>query len=128
MIDSPAGLDLPDVETPDPLYFQQASMLMLAFRFEGSRKVVASRLLIRDDFVAELVSHLPVLERVYPDWDVRGVEIVSFQRGAFYYDEWPGAMEIVRAWSAHRASEDAEPDDASTPGEADAELADGEAA
>ena len=122
MTDSTAGVDLPDVETPDPLYFQQASMLMLAFRFEGSRKVVASRLLLGDDFIHELVSHLPVLERVYPDWDVRGVEIVSFQKGAFYYDDWPGAMEIVRAWRAQRTT------DAGAVGDVHTGLANGEAA
>lgn len=110
MNDAHAGRPFPDVETPDPLYFQQASMLMLAFRFEGTRKVVASRLLIRDDFVGELISHLPVLDRVYADWDVSAVEIVSFQKGAFYYDEWPAAMDIVRA---HRRARDAgEPDPA----------------
>ena len=117
-------LDLPDVETPDPLYFQQASMLMLAFRFVGTRKVVASRLLVQDDFIGELLAHLPVLERVYADWEVAGVEIVSFQKGAFYYDEWPGAMEIVRAWRSQRSIEEG----ADPPQDASTHLSNGEAA
>lgn len=127
MTEPNGGLDLPEVDTPDPLYFQQASMLMLAFRFEGTRKVVASRLLIRDDFVAELVSHLPVLDRVYSDWNVSAVEIVSFQKGAFYYDGWPGAMEIVEAY--RRQTEDAlegEPGD--VPDDADPNVRETEAA
>jgi hypothetical protein len=126
MTEPTGGLDLPEVDTPDPLYFQQASMLMLAFRFEGTRKVIASRLLIRDDFVAELVSHLPVLDRVYADWDVSAVEIVSFQKGAFYYDGWPGAMEIVKAYRRQTA----EPADESgdLPNDADPHLHDTEAA
>lgn len=120
----PTPFDLPEIDKPDPLYFQQASMLMLTFRFEGTRKVVASRLLIRDDFVGELIDHLPVLDRVYPDWDVSAVEIVSFQKGAFYYDAWPEAMEIVRAYREHH-------DDASgsgLPDDADPVLAESEAA
>lgn len=114
MTDPSTERDSSDIKTPDPLYFQQASMLMLAFRFKGTRKLVASRLLIRDDFVAELIEHLPVLDRVYPDWEVSSVEIVSFQKGAFYYDEWPGAMEIVRAHQEATGRTGAEdlPDDA----------------
>lgn len=116
MIDSQPELELPDITVPNSLYFQQASLLMLAFRFKGTRKVVASRLLIRDDFVAELIAHLPVLDRVYSDWRVSSVEIVSFQKGAFYYDEWPDAMKVVRAYRAAQGTaeddEDGLPDDA----------------
>lgn len=125
MTEPTPGLDLPKVKTPDPLYFQQASMLMLAFRFQGTRKVVASRLLTRDDFVAELIDHLPVLDRVYADWDVSGVEVVSFQRGAFYYDDWPDAMKIVRAY---RQRQDEAADRTSEPSAADSRVTDTEAA
>lgn len=111
MADQEPLFELPDVTIPDALYFQQASLLMLAFKFEGTRKVVASRLLLRDDFVAELLAHLPVLDRVYADWRVSAVEIVSFQKGAFYYDEWPGAMKIVRAYRAAQGTEGDEGDD-----------------
>lgn len=101
-------------------------MLMLSFRFEGTRKVVASRLLLRDDFVGELLEHLPVLDKVYPDWDVSAVQIVSFQKGAFYYDDWPGAMDVVQAYRQHHAEpqDEAEagtlPDDAATLAESEA--------
>jgi hypothetical protein len=77
---------------PDPLYFQQASMLLLVFRFRGRRKLVVSRLMESDDFVAELAAHLPVLERLYGDLDVAAVDVVSYQHGRFYTDPWPDAL------------------------------------
>lgn len=83
------------VERPDPLVFQQASMLMLVFRFRGKRKLVASRLMESDDFVAELASHLPVLERLYGELDISGVDVVSYQHGRFYTDPWPGALRLI---------------------------------
>ena len=84
------------IQKPDPLYFQQASMLMLAFRFKGTRKVMASRLMATSDFVGELEAHLPVLDKVYPDYTVNAVEIVSYQRGAFFYDPWPDGLKLAR--------------------------------
>lgn len=86
----------PDVE-PDPLAFQQAAMLMLVFRFRNRRKLVASRLMETADFVGELEAHLPVLERLYGDLEVSGVEIVSYQNGRFYSDPWPGGLRLVQA-------------------------------
>ncbi len=92
-----------EVSSPDPLYFQQASMLMLAFRFKGTRKVVASKLMATTDFQTELSEHLPVLEKVYPDYDVNAVEIVSYQKGTFFYDPWPGGMKLVEAYRSQRS-------------------------
>lgn len=83
------------VERPDPLVFQQASMLMLVFRFRGKRKLVASRLMESDDFEAELQAHLPVLERLYGDLEVSGVDVVSYQHGRFYTDAWPGGLRLI---------------------------------
>ena len=80
----------------DPLTYQQASMLMLVFRFRGRRKLVASRLMTSADFEAELAAHLPVLDRLYGDLEVSGVEVVSYQRGRVYTDEWPGALRLIR--------------------------------
>lgn len=85
------------ISGPDPLYFQQASMLMLAFRFKGTRKVMASRLMATSDFIGELEAHLPILDKVYPDYTVNAVEIVSYQRGAFFYDPWPDGLELAKA-------------------------------
>jgi hypothetical protein len=121
MIEPTPQLELPDITVPNSLYFQQASLLMLLFRFKGTRKVVASRLLIRDDFLAELLAHLPVLDSVYSGWRVNSVEIVSFQKGAFYYDEWPDAMKVVRAYRAAQGAEEEEEED-SLPGDASDEL------
>ncbi|MDZ7706570.1 MAG: hypothetical protein U5J97_01510 [Trueperaceae bacterium] len=84
-----------DVRLPDPLYFQQASMLLLVFRFRGRRKLVASRLMESDDFRGELAAHLPVLERLYGDLDVSGVDVVSYQHGRFYTDPWPDALRVI---------------------------------
>lgn len=98
-----------ELATPDPLYFQQASMLLLVFRFRGKRKLVASRLMESRDFVAELTAHAPVLERFYGAFHVSGVDIVSYQHGRFYTDAWsdgpawlaqlqePGAQRTVEA-------------------------------
>jgi hypothetical protein len=87
-----------DLATPDPLYFQQASMLLLVFRFRGRRKLVASRLMESRDFVAELEAHAPVLDRFYGDLEVSGVDIVSYQHGRFYTDAWPdGPAWLARA-------------------------------
>jgi hypothetical protein len=77
---------------PDPLHFQQASMLLLVFRFRGRRKLVVSRLMESGDFVAELRAHLPVLERLYGELDVAAVDVVSYQHGRFYTDPWPEAL------------------------------------
>lgn len=85
------------ISGPDPLYFQQASMLMLAFRFKGTRKVMASRLMATIDFVGELEAHLPVLDKVYSDYTINAIEIVSYQRGAFFYDPWPDGLKLARA-------------------------------
>jgi len=84
-----------DLRLPDPLYFQQASMLLLVFRFQGRRKLVASRLMESDDFAAELAAHLPVLERRYGGLEVSGVDVVSFQHGRFYTDAWPDAVRLI---------------------------------
>jgi len=92
-----------DLATPDPLYFQQASMLLLVFRFRGRRKLVASRLMESRDFVAELEAHAPVLERFYGDLEVTGVDIVSYQHGRFYTDAWsdgPAWLARVRGLDA----------------------------
>lgn len=83
------------IERPDPLVFQQASMLLLVFRFRGKRKLVASRLMESDDFEAELTAHLPVLERLYGDLEISGVDVVSYQHGRFYTDPWPGGLRLV---------------------------------
>lgn len=105
---SGSSLGAIDIDTPDPLYFQQASMLMLLFRFKRSRKVVASRLMASRDFRAELEAYLPILDRYYGSYVVGGVEVVSYQRGGFYYDPWPGGLELVRAHQALRGLEDVE--------------------
>jgi len=84
-----------DVRLPDPLYFQQASMLLLVFRFRGRRKLVASRLMVSDDFRGELAAHLPVLDRLYGELEVSGVDVVSYQHGRFYTDPWPGALHLI---------------------------------
>lgn len=84
-----------DLNLPDPLYFQQASMLLLVFRFRGRRKLVASRLMESDDFAAELAAHLPVLERLYGELDVSGVDVVSYQHGRFYTDPWPDGVRYL---------------------------------
>lgn len=107
----------PGIRKPDPLYFQQASMLMLAFRFKGTRKVMASRLMATSDFVGELEAHLPVLDKVYSDYTVNAVEIVSYQRGAFFYDPWPDGLQRARE---HQLSQGKQVDDDS----ADADLGD----
>lgn len=83
------------VERPDPLVFQQASMLMLVFRFRGKRKLVVSRLMESDDFEAELAAHVPVLERLYGDLEVSGVDVVSYQHKRFYTDPWPGGLRLL---------------------------------
>lgn len=70
-------------------------MVLLVFRFRGHRKLVASRVMTSRDFEAELAAHAPVLDRLYPGRDVAGVEIVSYQRGRFYADPWPDAMELL---------------------------------
>ena len=70
-------------------------MLMLVFRFRGRRKLVASRLMVSSDFEAELAAHLPVLERLYGDLEVSGVDVVSYQHGRFYTDAWPGALRLI---------------------------------
>jgi hypothetical protein len=93
MNDATAG-----IQKPDPLYFQQASMLMLTFRFKGTRKVMASRLMATSDFLGELEAHLPVLDQVYSDYTVNAVEIVSYQRGAFFYDPWPDGLKRAREY------------------------------
>lgn len=93
-----------DLATPDPLYFQQASMLLLVFRFRGRRKLVASRLMESRDFVAELSAHAPILDRFYGDLEVSGVDIVSYQRGRFFTDDWPdGPAWLERARSSEPA-------------------------
>lgn len=79
----------------DPLTYQQASMLMLVFRFRGRRKLVASRLMTSTDFEGELAAHLPVLDRLYGELEVSGVEVVSYQRGRFFTDEWKGALRLI---------------------------------
>ena len=84
-----------DIAHPDPLAFQQASMLVLVFRFRGRRKLVASRLMESSDFGAELAAHLPVLDRLYGDLEVAGVDIVSYQHGRFYNDPWPGGVRLI---------------------------------
>ena len=88
-----------DLARPDPFAFQQASMLMLVFRFRGRRKLVASRLMESDDFVAELRAHLPVLARHYRGVEVSGVEVVSYQHGRFYTDPWPDALRLIQRLS-----------------------------
>jgi|GEM_PF-2661524 len=71
-------------------------MLMLSFRFKGTRKVVASRLMSSRDFRAELEAHLPVLDNLYSSYQVSAVEIISYQRGKFYYDPWPEGLKLVQ--------------------------------
>lgn len=86
-----------DLALPDPLYFQQASMLLLVFRFRGRRKLVASRLMESADFPSELAAHAPILDRLYGDLEVSAVDVVSFQHGRFYTDPWPdGAALLAR--------------------------------
>lgn len=86
-----------DLTPPDPLYFQQASMLLLVFRFRGRRKLVASRLMESSDFPAELAAHAPILDRHYGDLEVSAVDVVSYQHGRFYTDPWPdGAAWLAR--------------------------------
>lgn len=84
-----------DLVLPDPLYFQQASMLLLVFRFRGRRKLVASRLMTSADFVGELAAHAPVLARLYGDLDVSAVDVVSYQHGRFYTDAWPDGVRCL---------------------------------
>jgi hypothetical protein len=84
-----------DLQLPDPNYFQQASMLLLVFRFRGRRKLVASRLMESDDFADELAAHLPVLERLYAELEVSGVDVVSYQHGRFYTDPWPDGLRCL---------------------------------
>ena len=103
----PVGQVREAIDRPDPLYFQQASMLTLTFRFKGKRKLVASRLMESRDFVAELETYLPVLAASYPDHEVSAVEIVSYQKGDFFYDPWRGGLELVEAWfDTHRSEEE----------------------
>lgn len=86
-----------DLTVPDPLYFQQASMLVLVFRFRGRRKLVASRLMESSDFEAELAAHAPILDRHYGDLEVTAVDVVSYQHGRYYTDPWPdGAAWLAR--------------------------------
>ena len=99
------------ISGPDPLYFQQASMLMLAFRFKGTRKVMASRLMETSDFIGELEAHLPILDKVYPDYTINAVDIVSYQRGAFFYDPWPDGLKLAKAYQQAQGK-DVEGDDA----------------
>ena len=108
MSDTPMG-----ISGPDPLYFQQASMLMLAFRFKGTRKVMASRLMATTDFVSELEAHLPILDKVYSDYTINAVEIVSYQRGAFLYEPWPDGLKLAKAYQQAQGKDvDAEGEDA----------------
>lgn len=103
----PVGQVRAAIDRPDPLYFQQASMLTLTFRFKGKRKLVASHLMETQDFVTELEAYLPVLAQSYPDQEVSAVEIVSYQKGDFFYDPWPGGLELVETWfETHRSEEE----------------------
>ena len=81
-------------------------MLMLAFRFKGTRKVMASRLMATTDFQAELREYLPILEKTYPDYQISAIEIVSYQRGAFFYHPWPDGMKLVEAYRIQRSEGD----------------------
>lgn len=86
-----------DLTLPDPLYFQQASMLVLVFRFRGRRKLVASRLMESSDFETELRAHAPILDRHYGALEVSAVDVVSYQHGRYYTDPWPdGAAWLAR--------------------------------
>lgn len=86
-----------DLTLPDPLYFQQASMLVLVFRFRGRRKLVASRLMESSDFETELRAHAPILDRHYGSLEVSAVDVVSYQHGRYYTDPWPdGAAWLAR--------------------------------
>lgn len=80
---------------PDSLYFQQASMLLLVFRFRGRRKLVASRLMETPDFAAELEAHAPILDRHYGDLEVSAVDVVSYQHGRFYTDTWSDGAALL---------------------------------
>ena len=90
------------ITTPNPLHYQTASMLILSFRFTGTRKVVASRLMGSLDFKAELEAFVPILERLYGHYRVSAVEIISYQRGGFFYDPWPDGLSLVQSYQAQR--------------------------
>ena len=75
-------------------------MLILLFRFRGSRKLVASRLMEGQDFWAELKLFLPILEKHYKGHEVSMVEIVSYQAGGFYYDPWREGLEYTQLFQA----------------------------
>lgn len=77
-------------------------MLILLFHFRGTRKVVASRLMESLDFKAELEAFLPILDRHYGHYLVSAVNIVSYQRGDFFYDPWPEGLYLVQAHQAER--------------------------
>lgn len=85
-----------DLRFPDPLHYQQASMLMLVFRFRGKRKLVASHMMETPDFVDEIESFAPVLTRHYGAYVVQAVDVVSYQRGGFYTDPWPDGRTLLR--------------------------------
>ncbi|MCH2666757.1 MAG: hypothetical protein MKZ59_02150 [Deinococcales bacterium] len=84
--------------SPNPNDYQRASMLILLFRFRGSRKLVASRLMEGQDFWAELKLFLPILEKHYKGHEVSMVEIVSYQAGGFYYDPWRDGLEYTQLY------------------------------
>lgn len=112
-----------DLTPPDPLYFQQASMLLLVFRFRGRRKLVASRLMESRDFPAELAAHAPILDRHYGDLDVSAVDVVSYQHGRFYTDSWPDGA----AWLARLRERPAAPTSAADDRDGDEDAPDPQA-
>ncbi|MEX2501520.1 MAG: hypothetical protein WD336_04020, partial [Trueperaceae bacterium] len=84
-----------DLALPDPLAFQRASLLLLVFRFQGKRTLVASRVMTSSDFAAELRAHVAILERYYGRHRVSAVEVVSYQHGRFYADPWPDGRRLL---------------------------------
>jgi hypothetical protein len=85
-----------DLRLPDPLPYQQASMLMLVFRFRGKRKLVASHMMETSDFAFEVETFAPILMRHYGQYVVQAVDVVSYQRGGFYTDPWPDGLILLR--------------------------------
>jgi hypothetical protein len=81
-------------------------MLILLFRFKGTRKIVASRLMESQDFWTELEAFLPTLARYYSRHAISAVEIVSYQAGGFFYDPWPDGLKHAKAFQDNSNSFD----------------------
>ena len=113
-----------DLTVPDPLYFQQASMLVLVFRFRGRRKLVASRLMESSDFEAELAAHAPILDRHYGDLEVSAVDVVSYQHGRYYTDPWPDGAALLGRLREPRGTPATDGDGDAVEGTSDADGSD----